>query len=183
MGAMVAMGLHVSACGPSQITPESEGADADADEGQPECGLPSDEFQFACGQIEPTLICAELACDTPFDELSHAEVIQPFWDLYCAQGDCHGGAAPAEGLDLSIDAYDRLIGVPSMQSATAMPLITPGAPSESYLWQKLVGTQTCPAVGGQGERMPKAPDGGTLDPFNDAQMRHLTTWICAGAPQ
>lgn len=76
----------------------------------------------------------------------------------------------AEGLDLTSGAgYAHLVGVASSQCANRL-LVSPGAPAESYLLDKLLGQNIC-----SGSQMPKA---GSLPA---ADIEAVTSWICSGA--
>jgi hypothetical protein len=50
--------------------------------------------------------------------------------------------------------------------------VSPGAPSKSYLMNKLTGVGTC-----SGTQMPKAGSG-----LPSSQIAIVSGWICAGAP-
>lgn len=84
---------------------------------------------------------------------------------------CHLGAAPAGGLDLSggpIAIY-FLVSQPSNQNP-AVPLVDPGNPQRSLLWQKLACSQ--PDVGGP------MPPGGNVP----ISLKGLVwDWIAQGA--
>lgn len=83
---------------------------------------------------------------------------------------CHQKAAPAGKLSLQKGATPaNLIWVKSGQSD--LPYVTPGSPSESYLWHKLKGTHL--DVGGSGAKMPL---GGKLD---DKSVAAIEAWITA----
>ena len=111
--------------------------------------------------------------------LSHAADIQPIWDMYCVTA-CHeeGGEWPTN--DLSMDAYDDIVGMPSGQNSL-MNYITPGDPDASYLWHKMNGTQI--DNGGSGLDMPKAMVGES-DPavVPQADLDTIECWILEGAP-
>ena len=99
--------------------------------------------------------------------------MQPIFDAACAG--CHGGATPSDGLDLSGDAYDAIVGTFSADVPT-MAQIAPYAPDDSYLWHKVSGTQI--AAGGAGGIMPKPPD----PPLSAGDLAILESWILGGAP-
>lgn len=90
----------------------------------------------------------------------HAEILGP----EC--GACHIGSALG-GLDLAADAglMDRL----RAPSSTGMPFVTPGDPSQSYLWHKVAGTHA--DVGGAGTLMPPPA------PLSDDHQQRLRAWI------
>lgn len=98
--------------------------------------------------------------------------VQPLLVANC--GGCHGAEAPQGGLDVvSEGAYERLLGN-ATQNAD-MPLITPGDPSQSYLWLKLTGAEGMLglAMPLDAEFVPRIlPDGALSD---------IRTWIENGA--
>ncbi|MBW2264043.1 MAG: hypothetical protein JRG91_18935, partial [Deltaproteobacteria bacterium] len=53
--------------------------------------------------------------------------------------------------------------------------IEPGSTADSYLWHKVIGTQS--SVGGSGSTMPV---GGSLTPH---ELDLIERWIVAGAPE
>jgi hypothetical protein len=101
--------------------------------------------------------------------------VQPLLEANC--GGCHGGTEPQAGFDLVSDGvYERLL-LPSTQNP-AMPFITPGDPTSSYLWLKLV------AVSGDGTitgfPMPIDPLEGTRK-LSEGALADIETWIMNGA--
>ena len=116
--------------------------------------------------------CDGVIDDGPF-RVSHADDLQPIWELHCGGG-CHGGDDPADGFDMTGDAWDELVGVPSTDVPT-MDRVTPGSTEDSYTWHKLLGTHR--DVGGRGVAMPKR------DPqLPDSELDLIETWILEGAP-
>lgn len=91
----------------------------------------------------------------------------------CALSGCHLGPASLaqEGMVLSGDAYDSIVGVRSNQNPSIFR-VTPGSPANSYLWRKITPGQ--PIVG---ERMPQTGS------ISDAQRQLVTDWILRGAPR
>jgi hypothetical protein len=85
---------------------------------------------------------------------------------------CHGGPSSSGGVNF--DTYDELfqtsIDVPSIQLITASDL------DASYLYQKVMGTQS--EVGGSGSRMPLSGP-----PLPDDDLTLLADWIEGGAPE
>ena len=59
-----------------------------------------------------------------------------------------------------------------MQCADQRLIVKPGDPANSYLIQKLVGSEMCFGV-----RMPKMGE-----PLPAASIQTLVNWICQGAP-
>ena len=108
--------------------------------------------------------------DTP----TFAADVQPIFTASCAFSGCHGGASPAQGMNLSAgQAYANTVNVPSNE-LPSMDRIEPGDPDQSYLVNKIQGTQG--DVGGSGQRMPL---GG--DPLSEADIDTIRAWITAGA--
>lgn len=97
--------------------------------------------------------------------VSWAGDIQPILDDNCIG--CHGAGGSA-GLDLrSGVSHGNLVGVPSTESA--LNLIEPGDPDQSWLYLKITGQQDV------GDSM---PPGGSL---GDAAIDLVHDWIEAGA--
>jgi hypothetical protein len=98
-----------------------------------------------------------------------AEVFNPT----CGIAGCHLGPAPLaqEGLVLSGDAYSVIVSVRANQNSSIFR-VTPGDPTNSYLWRKITPGQ--PIVG---DRMPQTGS------ITEAQRQLLTDWILCGAPR
>ncbi len=112
--------------------------------------------------------------DTGGDAPTLAADVQPIFTANCAFSGCHGGASPAQGMNLSAgQAYANAVNVPSNE-LPGMDRIEPGDPDQSYLVNKIQGTQA--DVGGSGQRMPL---GG--NPLSDADINTIRAWITAGA--
>ena len=107
-------------------------------------------------------------------ELSHAADIQPIWDANCVTS-CHtpGGTA-ATVLDLSGDAYEKIVDVNSGQ-AIGKKIVAPGSSADSYLMAKLAGTHI--EFGGNGGQMPS----GGAAPLDATTQQLITDWIDGGA--
>lgn len=89
-------------------------------------------------------------------------------------GGCHSGAAPQAGLTLvGDDVYARLL--EASTQLPELPLITPGDPTMSYLYLKLIGDDAI-----TGNPMPYNPltGDGTL---GEAEIADILTWITNGA--
>ena len=85
---------------------------------------------------------------------------------------CHAGAGAPAGLQLDEDnSFNMLVNVPSSQVPTLLR-VEPGNPNDSYLIQKLEGTQT---VGG------RMPQGGPF--LEQSEVDVVRTWVSNGAPQ
>ncbi len=97
----------------------------------------------------------------------------------CATTACHsGGPPPSSGVPVSLDpgaGWSQLVSVPSVQAPRH--LVEPGHPENSYLVNKLRGTQT--SVGGYGDRMPPPAAG---EPLTEEEILSIETWIGSGAP-
>ena len=98
--------------------------------------------------------------------------VQPIFTSNCALSGCHAGAAPVQGMNLSLgQAFSNIVNVPSNESSLLR--VTPGDPDASYLVHKIQGTQS--TVGGSGARMPL---GGQL---SAGEIETIRSWITAGA--
>lgn len=86
----------------------------------------------------------------------------------CTFGACHKGAAPAGMLNLESDTHKKLVGV--MATGVSTPLVVPGDPEGSYLFEKL--TASIPA---NGDPMPPGA------PLSAAKIEMVRSWIEAGA--
>ena len=125
----------------------------------------------ACGAGE-TCIGGDCQC-TPDEAVTFSGDVAPLLDSTCGGVACHAGRMPKQGLDLSVGAaYASLVGIEADECNDGRLLVEPGAPTNSYLLQKLTGVNLC-----FGTLMPKAD--GALPPETLAQ---LSSWICNGAP-
>ena len=87
----------------------------------------------------------------------------------CASSSCHGGGAPAGGLNLSAgSSYAELVGIASTEDANIMRVV-PFDPANSYLMQVLDGTAASGTV---------MPPSGMLPQTSIDAVR---TWIANGA--
>jgi hypothetical protein len=148
-------GLALGACSSSEERPSKDaGADADAGS-EPGSG-----------------------CDSTWTAIQRS-ILQ---GKRCAQGECHGGDAPAGGLDLSADvAYKNLIFAPS-EASLSKPLyrVHPGEQALSLFYLKLA------AASEEGSALP--PGGGSPmpvgeEPLTTEQLAAVRLWIRAGAPE
>ena len=139
-----------------------------------DCGSPSDPLNCgACGhECAPGQTCEGGQCVCSVVEApSFAADVQPILTASCAKTACHTGSLPKAGLDLSAgNAHGELVGVPSVQCDDRL-LVVPGAPTESYLMNKVMNVDLC----GTSKKMP--PSGS----LSDTQLQTLSDWICAGA--
>ena len=92
-----------------------------------------------------------------------------------ADGSCHGGAFPAEGLDMSTaaNAYNQLVGVAARQCTTRPLRVKAGDAGASYLVNKITGQGMC-----FGSKMPKGAFAGAL---SAADVALISRWIDEGA--
>lgn len=84
---------------------------------------------------------------------------------HCSGELCHGDIGPSW-------PYNSLVNVETMQCDDHRVFVKPGDPTNSYLLQKLEGTQMCFGV-----RMPKLGD-----PLPPTDLQTISNWICQGAP-
>lgn len=89
----------------------------------------------------------------------------------CGQLGCHDSLGRQESLILTSGrAYAMTVGVASLETPNLVR-VSPGDPSNSYLYRKITG------AGITGDRMPQ---GGPY--LNDAQIKLVRDWIRRGAP-
>jgi hypothetical protein len=96
----------------------------------------------------------------------------------CAFSGCHSLDSEEAGLALEgPGVYDALVNAPATASAAAFAgkkRVVPGAPSTSFLMDKLLGT----LAPGEGDRMPSG-----RSPLGDDDIEAIRKWILAGAPR
>ena len=98
--------------------------------------------------------------------------IQPILNDHCTA--CHQTGSAEQGLNLEEGkAWQNLVGVHSRESK--LPLVAPGNPDQSYLLQKIQGSQQ--AAGGSGVQMPIG------DPLSTEKISEIRRWIASGAPR
>jgi len=103
--------------------------------------------------------------------LSYAKDIEPVFQKECA--DCHGGASPKKGLDLSQGkGYANLLQHKS-QEEPLMQFVKTGDPAASYLWLKLSHATK------EGRGMPRTTFGAKTLP--KADLDAVNNWITQGA--
>ncbi len=109
----------------------------------------------------------------PPQPVSYASQVQPIWTATCIGMACHDSTQPQTGMELTAAvSYANLVGRTGVL-CTAVPLVTPGAPNESYLMSKLQGSGPCM----QGSRMPKGAPA-----LPSTQLKVIRDWITNGAP-
>ena len=100
--------------------------------------------------------------------------VQPILTANCTDSNCHGGATPAQGLNLSLgQTFANTVGVPAGQVAT-LNRVEPGDPDNSYLIRKLEGTAG--AVGGVNTQMPLGRNA-----LDQSVIDVIRAWIADGA--
>lgn len=115
--------------------------------------------------------CAQ-AADAP---VSFKDDVQPIFNTQCVF--CHVTGAENGGLNLGRrDSHAALLS--GSTQAGAMPRVTPGDPTRSYLVHKLRGTQL--EAGGSGARMPMYDP---PKPFPAEHLEIIERWIREGAPK
>jgi hypothetical protein len=100
--------------------------------------------------------------------------VKPLLEANC--GGCHGGEEPQFGFDVLADGlYERLL-TASMQNPN-MPFVTPGDPTQSYLWLKLTA-----AEGIIGTGMPLDANA-MVTQLPEGALTDIETWILNGAAE
>lgn len=108
--------------------------------------------------------------DTAPAAITFAEIQTAVFTPSCAFSGCHGGPAPAQGMNLAAgQAFANIVGVPSME-VPALDRVEPGDPDSSYLVQKLEGTAAV------GARMPLG-----RPPIDSDLINDIRQWIADGA--
>ncbi|MGK2925080.1 MAG: hypothetical protein ACSLE2_05610 [Lysobacterales bacterium] len=102
--------------------------------------------------------------------ISLQQDVLPILNKHCVM--CHVPGGAQGELELYPDAWTSMVGVASVQ--TSLALVEPGSPEQSYLFIKLLGTQS--TVGGSGEQMPFPL------PLEKEQIEIIRGWIEQGAP-
>ncbi len=114
-------------------------------------------------------------CD---DAPSHAADIQPIWDANCVSA-CHepGGTWPNTDLSPGM-AYDMLVDADGIQTMALsdVKLVIAGDPDNSYILNKLNGTQMDVAGVAGGTQMPQE-----ADPLSADDIALVEAWIACGA--
>ena len=96
----------------------------------------------------------------------------------CAVSGCHDAQTKEHGMDLSsaaniYDAWVNRKGLDHCRNALRLRVV-PGAPDESYVMVKILGTETCDLS----QRMPAPPRA----QLTDDQIQVIRAWIASGAP-
>jgi hypothetical protein len=167
-------------------------ADASCDDGNPctvntcidaKCNYPPRTNDSACATPEGSNGTCQSGSCVPVPSSQRIQTI-----LTVCLG-CHAGAAPSAGLDLSDIRVVRDSAAASARCSDALPILTPGDPSRSYLLLKVsdtaacaVGRTSCGADATQaacrlGQRMPRG-----LPALPDLEIEEIRQWLVAGAP-
>ena len=136
--------------------------------------LPSD------AGLPPVLPCIDVPEDaTPEEPVSFASIRETVLTPSCSFSACHDSVSPVAGLDLETDPYAALLRDGPAAGNTSMPLVAPGDPAQSWLYQLL---SRCEPTDHTGRIVASMPRNGTnlLDPGVVAKVR---AWIEAGAPE
>ncbi|MCX4246088.1 hypothetical protein OEB96_36040 [Paraliomyxa miuraensis] len=128
--------------------------------------------------LPPVDECADVPADaTPGTEATLSQVRDTLFVSTCQFSSCHAGGSAAAGLDLTAaDLHAELLGH-AVQADTALPLVAPGDPEGSWLYQLVA---RCQPQNGSGAVVPHMPLNSPRlsDPGLVAALRE---WIAAGA--
>lgn len=129
--------------------------------------------------LEPVLPCEDVPdTATPEAPVSFESIRETVLTPSCAFSACHDSLSPVAGLDLETDPHTELLSRTVTSAQTEMPLVTPGDPSQSWLYQLISNCEPTDDNGRIVASMPRnAPT--LLDPAVVAKVR---AWIEAGAP-
>ena len=109
--------------------------------------------------------------------LSFEADVFPIINASCS---CHVNGAPG-GLEMpdAATAYANLVDVSAGQ-APDLSRVEPGAPADSYMLQKIMGTQD--GISPANAQMPKSPgEAMSANPLSDADQTLISDWIADGA--
>ncbi len=130
--------------------------------------------------LEPVDMCVDTPADAePVVAPTFTNVRETLFSSTCVFSSCHGVGGAAAGLDfLAPDLHDTLLSRMPISADTAMPLVEPGEPDNSWLYQVISQCQPTDDAGTVRPHMPlNAPE--LADPRMVAVVRD---WIAAGAP-
>jgi len=124
------------------------------------------------GASDPTPDTRIITVEGGGETATFSAVQQQIFSQSCAFSNCHGGAAPAEGLDLREGAaYGEVVNAPSNQMPS-LNLIEPSDPDNCYLYLKVIDDSSI-----SGNRMPRG-----AAPLSQQLIDLLRDWIERGAP-
>jgi hypothetical protein len=166
--------------GRAPATPSAQGvpsAQAGASSPAPAAGSPAPAASASSTNANPPVAGAEAApvvCPDP--DNAFAIIQERIFDQHsCSAAACHGNAAIG-GLSLASDkAYDSLVNIQS--SVSDLQRVKPGAPDESFMYQKLRAATEPGSVSISGSPMPSG-----LPPLSADELKAVGAWIAAGAP-
>ncbi|MBV1861120.1 MAG: hypothetical protein KUG77_22070, partial [Nannocystaceae bacterium] len=124
----------------------------------------------------------EVDCSSP---PSHAADIQPLWDANCVDG-CHEPGGVWMSTDLSPGAaYDALVDADGIQTMALsdVSLVIPEDTANSYLLNKLLGSQGDIAGAAAGTRMPQGEGGADVPALSDGDIDLVVQWVACGAEE
>ena len=127
--------------------------------------------------LDPVKPCLDVPADAePLAPATLASLRATVFNPSCSFSSCHGGKSPASVRLDGADLHAVLLGKASAD--TPMPLVDPGKPDNSWLYQLVSRCEPSDAGGNVHTHMPyNAPT--LLDPRLVAKLR---AWIAAGAP-
>jgi len=144
--------------------------------------IEDDLYMPAVSEADQDVSAVKPCLDTPVDaeptvDPTLGNVSAVVFEASCNYSACHGGAVPAAGLDLRTQGLHGALVDTSATGDSAMPLVKPGDPAGSYLYQLVSQCAPQTSTGVTVNHMPlNAPE--LMDPKNVALIR---AWIQAGA--
>ncbi|RMG14296.1 MAG: hypothetical protein D6729_13905 [Deltaproteobacteria bacterium] len=167
--------MNEAPCSAVAIEPsEAQVLPSEAERAGPLYVPPSDD-----PSVDPTPECRDSdPAAAPLEPASLSTLRETIFRPRCSFNACHGGTRPAAGLDLAAeDLHGELLGH-IVQAKTARPLVAPGDPEGSLLYQLV---SQCDPRDEAGRSLPNMPlNSPRLLP--DALVATLRAWIEAGAP-
>lgn len=129
--------------------------------------------------LPPANECADTPADaTPAGPASLSRVRDTLLVSTCQFSSCHAGSSAAAGLDLAAEDLHAELMDHQVQSATNLPLVAPGDPEGSWLYQRVAKCDPVDSAGNAVAHMPlNSPE--LSRPELVAVLRE---WIAAGAP-